>query len=287
MIRFFPSTIKDSGINYKGLLDAYETNIYRAYGMIDFFTSYSGPCLQVNTQEDTTISGTATDINFNSKGVIDESQLLSVADGGSLYIDRFYDLSGNGRTLPVRSVTGYQKRARIVNNGVIETFNGKPSPFYQLSNIAYDFANDMLPASTASTVIYVHDLVRTGLSIKMGAATNSASKFSFVSQQGSSSTLLFGSDLTGNILRANKTAFSGTNRGDIYNLISGKKIVAEYGFSVVSGRTLAWIFNNYGAGSSGNFLNGYQPNMLMWDSNLGTTNIDAIMDLLNSYYTVY
>lgn len=275
---FARNLVQDSG-SLKGILGAYETDIYRAYGMIDFFTSYSGPCIQVNSSSSPLVTTGNTDILFNSIGEIDNTQLLSVSGGGTLYISKFYDLSGNSRDLS--PATG-STRIRIVNAGVIETFNGKTSPFWQ-ANGSYAFLGDLLPHSTQSTCIYVHDLVRTALSIKFGGA---GQQFSFTSQQGSTSTVINGTTLPGNTLRADKVAFSGTNRGHVYNFISGKKIVAEYGFSITSGNQTGWNLNNY-AGTQGQFINGYQPNILFWDANLGTTDIDAIMDLLNSYYSVY
>ena len=277
---------KGSKLNLKGILDNYESNIYRAYGFIDYFTSYNGPCIRVSSSEDTPILGSETDIGFIN-GVINENELLDVANGGSLYIHTFYDLSGNGRDSLASSVNNYRKRARIVNNGLLEKYNLKPSPFFQSPSIAYNFSSDMLPELTSSTIIYIHDLVRTLLHIKIGQPITST-KFGFVSESGSTNTTISSTSiLPGNTLRANKTSFSGSNRNDVHTFLTGKKIVSEFNFQISSGNTTGWHFANYGGAANGNFLDGSLPVMLLWKSNLGTTIIDQIMDILNDYYQVY
>jgi hypothetical protein len=72
-----------------------------------------------------------TDIGFVN-GQLDTSTLLTFANGGNVFVNTFYDQSGNNRNL---GQTTLDNMPKIVTNGVVEVDSeGKPAPLFDGSN---------------------------------------------------------------------------------------------------------------------------------------------------------
>jgi hypothetical protein len=74
------------------------------------------------------------DVGFTSTGDLDIVTLLAFVGSGSGFVTIWYDQSGNNRHA---TQTTAGRQPRIVNNGVLETLNGKPS-------VRWDGSNDSL-----------------------------------------------------------------------------------------------------------------------------------------------
>jgi hypothetical protein len=91
-----------------------------AYSLRQLDTAYAGKAINVRRSSDNTTS----DIGFTASGDLDTATLLTFAGSGSAYVTTWYDQSGNG--VNVTQAT-QANQPRIVNAGVVETVNGRPS----------------------------------------------------------------------------------------------------------------------------------------------------------------
>jgi hypothetical protein len=94
-----------------------------AWGFRRLFKNYGGSAIKVRRSSDNTTQ----DIGFNTDGTFNRTALLSFAGSGSAYVDTLYDQSGNTRNATQSTAAA---QPRIVNNGVLETQNGRMSMFF-------------------------------------------------------------------------------------------------------------------------------------------------------------
>ncbi len=91
-----------------------------AFSLRRLSTAYTGSAVQVRRSSDNTLQ----DIGFTGSGTLDQSALLAFTGSGSGYIAVWYDQSGYGRDAVQASASA---QPRIVNSGVVDKKNGKPS----------------------------------------------------------------------------------------------------------------------------------------------------------------
>ena len=103
-------------------LDDYPTGIIAGLSLRKVSSTYTGPAIRVN-------NGTTTqDIGFDGSNNLDTTALLAFANGGSVYVDKWYDQSGNGRHYEIATNNTVGKYADIVDAGVVITAdNGLPA----------------------------------------------------------------------------------------------------------------------------------------------------------------
>jgi len=106
------------GSGFTGAFNSF-TAPHRAVSLRRLFTSYTGPALKVRRSSD----NTELDIGFASNGDLDTTGLLDFVGSGSGYVSAWYDQSGHAYHM-AQATTASQPR--IVNNGVVDTLNGKP-----------------------------------------------------------------------------------------------------------------------------------------------------------------
>lgn len=108
------------------------------------YSQYTGNLIEVRRSTDNALL----DIGYNSENELDTATLLGFLGGASGFVRTIYDQTGLGNHF-VQTILANQPR--IVNAGVVETRNGKPSMFF-------DGVNDSLivPSSTA-TYKWMHD----------------------------------------------------------------------------------------------------------------------------------
>jgi len=101
-----------------GLLDDYP-NAAAAYSLRALNSAYTGPAIEVRkTVGDETFK---LDINFRYDGSLDTASLLSFAEGGDVFVAKWYDQSGGGNNA---SQVSQSSQASIVLSGVLNTTNG-------------------------------------------------------------------------------------------------------------------------------------------------------------------
>jgi hypothetical protein len=92
-----------------------------AYSLRKLRDTYNGSAIRVRRSSD----NSEADIAFTSTNELDTNQLLQfVGAGNNGFVKIWYDQSGNGRHAVQTTVAN---QPRIVNSGVIETYNGKSS----------------------------------------------------------------------------------------------------------------------------------------------------------------
>ncbi len=115
---------------FKGVLDLILAIASVAYGLRRLYGSWTGAAIRVERSSD----NAQLDIGFTASGDLDIAALLAFVGSGSGFVTIWYDQSGNNRHA-TQTTAGSQPR--IVNNGVLETLNGKPS-------VRWDGSNDSL-----------------------------------------------------------------------------------------------------------------------------------------------
>jgi hypothetical protein len=100
-------------------IDLPTTNSAAAYSLRLLSSTYTGPAIQVRRSND----DATMDIGFTNNGNLDQTALLNFVGYYNGFISIWYDQSGFGRDA---EQLDYNQQPRLVENGVIETKNGKP-----------------------------------------------------------------------------------------------------------------------------------------------------------------
>lgn len=101
------------------ILDKLSVSSAAAYSLRKLREIYTGNCIRVRRSSD----NTEQNIGFLN-GQLDTISLLSFVGNSSGFVTTWYDQSGNGRNA---IQTSYILQPRIMNNGVLDTKNGKPT----------------------------------------------------------------------------------------------------------------------------------------------------------------
>jgi hypothetical protein len=133
-------------LGFKCVLDLISVIASAAYGLRRLRRLYTGFCIRVRRSSD----NAQLDIGFDSQGNLDISALLAFVGTGSGFVTIWYDQSGNGRHA---IQTTPESQPRIVNNGVLETANGKPAIRFNGSNTFFSGVSLPLSQFTLATVL--------------------------------------------------------------------------------------------------------------------------------------
>ena len=104
------------------LLDVYP-GASVAYSLRKLRTAYTGAAIRVQRQND----GIQSDIGFNTNGQLDSTSLTTFVGVNSAIVVKWYDQSGNSNNASITDSNAASGNPRIVNLGVINLQNGKPS----------------------------------------------------------------------------------------------------------------------------------------------------------------
>ena len=104
------------------LLDTY-TGAAAAYSLRKLRNAYSGFAIRVRRSSD----NTEQNIGFTATGGLDTTTLLSFVGAGNGFVTTWYDQSGNGKNAVQINATN---QPWAVYNGVLQTYNGKPTIFF-------------------------------------------------------------------------------------------------------------------------------------------------------------
>lgn len=111
-------TFNNSVIN-SALLDNILAQPAVAFGMRRLRSRYTGAALRVRRTDNA-----EQDIQFDANGNLNQTALLSFANGQSLFVTTWYDQSGNGLNFTQSTAA---RQPRIVNNGVMDERAGIPA----------------------------------------------------------------------------------------------------------------------------------------------------------------
>jgi len=166
------------------LLDTY-SGAAAAYSLRKLRTAYTGYAIRVRrSSDDTTI-----DVGFKADGTLDTTSMLSFVGTGSTnngFISIWYDQSGNGKnaTQPASA-----NQPHIVINGVLQTYNGKPSVFFNGDPRFLDcgYLNNGTKPSNFSTFISGNFTQLTTTRVMFGSGNNAGQGLSSYNSIGVSS----------------------------------------------------------------------------------------------------
>lgn len=102
------------------ILDQLAAQPAAAYALRKLRTGYAGAAMRVRRSSDSAES----DIGFTAAGDLNATELLAFTGGDSAFVATWYDQSGNARHA---TQTTAAKQPRIVNAGVVQTLNGRPT----------------------------------------------------------------------------------------------------------------------------------------------------------------
>jgi hypothetical protein len=146
---------------FKFLLDDYP-NAAAAYSLRKLRSDYTGNCIEVRRSSDNALQN----IGFVDN-VLDTASLLLFVGAGNGFVRTWYDQSGNTRNA-VQTTNNNQPR--IVNGGVLEIKNSKPSiNWYQNGNILSIAHNNVFNWTASSQI--------TNIIVVSGAKLNQAPRF--------------------------------------------------------------------------------------------------------------
>ena len=90
------------------------------YSLRKLSNSYTGFAVKVQDN----VGGATQDIGFNADGELDTVALLAYAGSNDVFVETWYDQSGNGNNAEQPTSTS---RPQIVSSGAVIVENGKPA----------------------------------------------------------------------------------------------------------------------------------------------------------------
>lgn len=124
-------------------------------------SSYTGPLIRVRRSSDNAEAniGAVLIADANGNRWLDTTALLAFCGAGNGFVTTWYDQSGNARNATQGTAA---TQPRIVNSGVVETFNGRPSVFFNSSLLL----SPSIPAlGGANTPLTFTGVIRTGATL--------------------------------------------------------------------------------------------------------------------------
>jgi hypothetical protein len=119
-----------------------------AYSLRQLDVAYAGKAVKVRRSSD----NTTLDIGFLASGELDTAALLAFAGAGSAYVDTWYDQSGNALNAVQATVA---KQPQIVNAGVVNTINGRPTVIFDGAAVQTLSAPSSISFATGATYLGV------------------------------------------------------------------------------------------------------------------------------------
>lgn len=247
------------------LLDQYSGAV-GAFALNKLDCDYSGSAISVRRSSDNTVQ----DIGFTSGGDLDTSALLSFVGGNSGYAVTWYNQQSSVNA--TQSTTNSQPR--IVNAGVIDRQNGKPSLYFD-GNDGFSIISFSLNQPTSYFLV--------------GKNNGTNDLHFFDGSSGSRQILGVNSgnlvSYAGSVLSfgANSTSFS------LYSCVfnGSSSTITRNGSGTVTGNAgTSAIGNPYIGYSQSGGLVGYLSTVVIYNSDK-TSNRTAIENIINSYYSIY
>lgn len=271
-----------------GLLDAYPASA-AAYSLRNLSSTYTGPLIRVRRSSDSTEQ----DIYGTYAGALNETALLAFVGANSGFVSIWYDQSGNGRNATQATAAS---QPRIVNTGVIEKWNGRPSlRFY---NSAQSLASYKFAAPSTNwaffTIVSMDNVSGNNANVYgidgngyngNGIYLQASSFSSGAGRTGSNVTIGAGVISNTTLFIANGNYFSDNTA--LYakdNIESGIQNMQSAFGPFVTGTRSNFILGQYTSTGSVSLIGNISEH-IVYQQNLGTNRI-GIRTNINSYYTI-
>lgn len=267
-----------------GLLDDYP-NAAAAYSLRALNSAYTGAAIEVRRSSDNDVQ----DIGFLYDGSLDTESLLSFAEGGDVFVAKWYDQSGNGNNDAAQVSHSFQPQ--IVSSGSVINENGKISVKF---NGTTDYIQNELSVEPTVTAFAVSKI-----------ANELDFNFIYDSYGGTGTPfqvgrIRFGLYNAGKYFADNgdgKTANSITSSNGLQNLFFAKHTNSDVSISVNQDTLQTRASTNFsqnsqyfviGARNDGaeHFLEGTIQELILYPSDQ-SDNREAIEININNHYTIY
>jgi hypothetical protein len=250
----------------KLLLDEYP-GAAAAYSLRSMTMLSDAPVVRVRRSSDNT------EQDFTAAQVTDGT-LTTFCGAGSGFVSIWYDQSPNGRHAVAATAGG----PRIVNSGVLDTENTKPSVVFSANDLRLDFPSFAI--DTCSVITVLRALVITTARIYLGTRGSTAN---YVSYRHTASEMLF--RLNGANTFANHGAISNNQSLYSFYLTSGAGTSSLNASTVAVTLASTGSVNSIGNGSN-SLTNTSIQEMIFYESNQAA-NRAAIESAINAHYAIY
>lgn len=252
--------------------------------------SYTGPAIRVRRSSD----NTEQDIDFDINGDLDTSSLLSFCGANTGFVKVIYNQIGSDHI----SQGSWPDQPYIVNNGVLETSNGKPA-------IEFDSGDEMISNKVVNNIddktVFVNfetiqanggqvlDLDNDAV-IAVLPANKSYAIFNRgnarIDTNGASYITTAGTAQTPQLMSVWQDGVSLEDAADFKMYINGTYIPRTSGTAgdILNGGGKHWW--GYSRATQ-TFLNGYLQDTLIYNTALSTTDRSSIETNINQYYSIY
>lgn len=256
-------------MNRGRFLDMYVTGATAAFSMYRIKSNYTGNCLRIRRSSD----DTELDVPF-SGNYIDTATITGFVGSNSAYVTKWYDQSGNGNDA---YQTTNANQPRIVNAGTIDTYNSRVC----IKTLSGDRRYLLIPNITGSTVMNGYLVSNQQSNLSINFVGGDLSHFSHVSESGSGDTGLYANFGTPSMYVNDGSAFAGTTRGDVFNTLSGNKIIN------INGDVSNWLeFSLFGYNYSPYMPDSLTGEVVIWTSDQ-TSIRRSMFANMNSRWGVY
>lgn len=264
-----------------GLLDDYP-NASAAYSLRALNSAYTGPAIEARRSSDDAVQ----DIGFLYDGSLDTESLLTFAEGGDVFVAKWYDQSGGGYD----SLQPFAaQQPQIVDLGSVVTLNGKPTILSSVGKAMYTTSNSVpvvgdlgerssfsVLNSNASGLQVAISYVDGGTNLFFPIAFNTGIAFSRNNDPASNATAPY----TANSDVVFTSLLNSTNSEVFLNGVSGGGVT---GFIPQTGTSKINVFARYANVWS---LVGQVSEIILYPSDQ-TANRVEIETNINNHYTIY
>ena len=248
-----------------------------AYSVRSLNTAYTGPLVRVRRSSD----NAETDIFANRNGDLDTSTLSIFCGSGNGFVTTWYDQSGNGRHQVQSTASKQPKIYDSISKIILNPDNNRPAIL--LDGTDDGFSTPVtIPLSQpfqSFSVLKTNDTQ--GI---LYSDNSSAARWVFILQSGSTSSTS-NSFTINNIFKNNNIQSLSTR--DQYFTAFGDNIT-HLSFLQGSINLSPWLNLTLFDYSIGGFnLGGYSQEIIIWFTDVNSTNKDAISNNINNYYRIY
>ena len=245
------------------------SGLFAAYSLRRVVSTYTGSAIMVRS------GSVSQSIGFDSFGNLNTASIASFAGSGDAFVNIWYDQSGNNNHAS-QSTAANQPKIYSGSLGSVITSSGRPT-------LIFDGVDDTLTMTNLHGRSYLDQyfVVNTSDVEYLYPSANSGTQYGFVPASGSTSTNLYGNYGTPS-LYANGTLFTGSTRDDLYNFLTGSRVVVQQ-----SASTAGWPNYQFGDYAYGIFFfSGSLQELIVYTSSQAS-NRTYIENNINTYYGVY
>ena len=256
------------GIEIAGLLDQY-SGAAAGYSLRKLRNSYTGFAIKVQDN----VGGATQDIGFNADGELDTVALARYGGSNDVFVETWYDQSGNGNDASQATSTA---RPKIYDGttGVV-TENGKPT---LLSTVGGEHLVKQTFSQTTMEA-FLTTKVSSAFSYSAGIC-GSGSAYALVAQENSTSTTV--NQNSGTVsYRLDSASWSPSNRDAVYTALEDNQRLVGISFDATSWSDL---YLGYTGTSALNMFS-FQE-VILYPSDQ-STNRTGIEDNINFFYDIY